>query len=500
MMRVLSLLVAVAVTLAQAPVIPAEIRAAADAITAEQLARDLAFFASDELRGRNTPSPGFDRAAAHIVERLAKAGLKPLGDDGTYLQHYVMRESRLVAEDARVEIGERELRFGEGFSLHSLAAPVIGTFPVVYVGHGWTVPAEGIDAFAGLDVKGKVVVADGPGVMPKGVEIRQIGRVTVGAVPVLERAARAGAVAVIFVPGGEAEAKPDPSRGGNPTRRELEPSVPSAYAAPPLTSIRVSSRAAADAATIRLNLPVTSVDHRPYNVIGMIEGTDARLKEEYVTVQAHLDGAVGTRAVDGDDIYNAADDNASGSAGNLAIAEQMVKARPKRSIIFIWDSGEEQGLWGTRFFVSRPPVPLERIVAHFNIDMIGATSPDSTGPNEVHVIGPGVLSDSLKAFLDRVNAGYLNMTFNRSWDQPENQFFYPRTDAGPYLERGVLALTFFTGLHPRYHLPADEAKYLDPKKMEAVTRTVFAAVWALAKADVPPKIDRPIPSTVPRHR
>ena len=115
----------------------------------------------------------------------------------------------------------------------------------------------------------------------------------------------------------------------------------------------------------------------------------------------------------------------------------------------MWDSGEEQGLWGTRQFVATPPVPLEKIVAMFNIDMIGANrapgSPDAaeervTGPNEVFLIGPGVLSDRVSALIDRVNDEYLKLALNRRYDTPESEFFYPRTDAGPYLERGVLTI------------------------------------------------------------
>jgi Zn-dependent M28 family amino/carboxypeptidase len=246
------------------------------------------------------------------------------------------------------------------------------------------------------------------------------------------------------------------------------------------------------------------------NVVAKLEGSDPALKDEYITIESHLDGAVGSRAVDGDTIYNSADDNASGSAANLAIAEHLMTApRPKRSIVFIWDSGEERGLWGTRYFVHQPPVPLEQIVAHINIDMIGANrapgSPDAaaagtTGPNEVYLIGPGVLSAQADALLEAVNRSYLNLRFNREHDRAESEFFYPRTDAGPFLERGILTIGFTTGIHARYHAPADEARFLDPKKMEAIARTAFAAAWMLADMSERPRIDKAIPKTVPRYK
>jgi hypothetical protein len=405
------------------------------------------------------------------------------------------------------------------------------------VGHGWTVADKGIDPFANVDVKGKIVLAHAQRAQPKGVEIRQIGRINVGGVTVFDEAQRRGAAGVMFLTQEGAPPNLEPMRNQNTTRRELEPSVPSAYAASPITSVLLA-RSVADAllqgeritaaelidrgtaqdypATFQLTRPVTvsipvaeKIVHRPYNVVAMIEGSDPVLKNEYVTIASHLDGAVGNRTVDGDAIYNSADDNASGSAGNLHIAERMVALKPRRSLIFIWDSGEERGLWGTRHFVGNPPVPMENIVAHINIDMIGANrrpqsadadSAEVSGPNEVYLVGPGVLSAQMDKLLDRVNDSYLQMRFNREQDRPDLQFFYPRTDAGPFLERGVVTINFFTGIHPRYHLPADEASFLDPKKMEAVTRTIFASVWAIADLNERPRIDKPIPPSVPRYK
>jgi hypothetical protein len=520
-------------------VLPASVRKAADGITVEQVGRDLAFLASDDLRGRATPSPGFDKAAAYIAARLKAAGVTPAGDNGTYLQHYTMVESRVEAAAASITVGGVSILIDDGFVLRSFAGePLTGTWPVVYVGHGWVIPDKGIDPYAGVDVRGKIVLTHGPRAMPKDVAIQQFGRVTVGASNVTAEAARRGAAAVLMIP--QTSGQPgwwQQMQGQNLVRRELDPWVPSAYAAAQVTSALLS-RAATDALmqgeavaaaeivargdaqdypasftlkkTVTFNIPATKVVHRPYNVVAKIEGRDPQLRNEHITVMAHLDGAVGTRTVDGDDIYNSADDNATGSAGMLSIVEQMMKTdRPKRSMVFVWDSGEEVGLWGTRHFVANPPVPLSSVVAHFNIDMIGATrapgtpdaeSPDVVGPNEVYLIGPGVLSDKASAFIEQINRGYLNMTLNRADDRWNSEFFYPRTDAGPFLERGILTIGWTTGLHRRYHLPADEADVLDPAKIQAVSRTVFATLWMFADANERPGIDKPIPVSVPRYR
>jgi hypothetical protein len=526
------------VALAQQATVPDEVRASADQIRAEQLARDLAYLSSDGLLGRNTPSPGFDSAAAYIARRLARAGLTPLGDASGFLQYYDLREQRVDTAAAYLEMDGRRWRFGDDFLMQSFAGPLSGTLPVVYVGHGWRVPEKGVDPYAGLDVRGKVLLVHGPPGAPRGVEIQRIGRVAVGATTPFAEAAQRGAAGILFIANPGAVEGWNRARGANLSRLELDPPAASAYAAIPVTSVLVPpsvteallaggnpsgaeliARAETGdyAPSFELGKPVTvhipltlNAVHRPYNVVALIEGGDPALKREYITIASHLDGAVGRAAVNGDSIYNAADDNASGSAATLAIAERMMSApRPKRSLVFIWDSGEERGLWGTRRFVHQPPVPRESIVAHFNIDMIGANrapgSPDSaaatvTGPNEVYLTGPGALSPRADSLLTQTNESYLKLEFNRAYDRPESEFFYPRTDAGPFLERGVLTIGFFTGLHERYHRPADEARYLDPQKMERIARTVFAAVWALANADERPRIEKPIPATVPQYR
>ena len=529
------IMAAAAVLGAQPVAMPAAVRSAADAMSPEQLAWDLAFLASDELRGRNTPSPGFDAAADYIIRRLSAAGIAAAGDAASYRQHYELRETRVDTDGAAIEIGGARFAFGRDFAMRSFFAPIGGELPVVYVGHGWVVPDRKIDPYAGVEVRGKLVLVHGP-LAARDVGVRQVGRVAVGAQSPFAAAAERGAVGILFVPQASELVRWEDVRRANTVRRELEPAVPSAYAATPITSVLLSPPLArtlleneavtADTATgaaggrypasfqlkktvtVRLPIAATTV-YRPYNVVARLEGSDPTLKNQTVTVFAHLDGAVGTRTVSGDGVYNSADDNASGSAALLSIAEQMAKApRPKRTVVFVWDSGEEQGLWGTRWFVHSPPVPLSQIVAHFNVDMIGASrregSSDArsarvTERNEVFLIGPQTLSRQTSVLLDRVNADYLKLRFNRSYDTPESEFFYPRTDAGPFLERGILTIGFTTGIHDRYHLPADEASALDPVQMHAIARTVLASVWMVADAAERPRIDQPIPSTVPQH-
>jgi Zn-dependent M28 family amino/carboxypeptidase len=518
--------------------VPEAVRTAADRISSAQLAWDLAYLAADDLRGRNTPSEGFDTAADYIIERLRRAGVDAMGDDSGYRQHYDLHVSEVNTAAARIEVGSHALIFGRDFLVRSFAGPLDATLPVVYVGHGWVIPDRQIDPYAGLDVKGKLVLAHGPRVLPKGVDVRQLGRVTIAARSPLAEAERLGAAGVLFITQTSDLVRWDELRSSNLVRRELDPPVPSAYAAPGVTSVLlspgatqallsdepVSGASILDAETtgdfdasfmlkkrVRVRLPRSSeIRYRPYNVVATLRGSDQRLAAEYVTVAAHLDGAVGSRAVNGDSIYNSADDNASGSAALLAIAEQLARGpRPRRSVIFIWDSGEEQGLWGTRRFVHAPPVPLAQIVAHFNVDMIGASrhpgsaderSPGVTERGEIYLTGPAVLSKGVDRLLEQANAAYLKVRFNRSFDTPSSEFFYPRTDAGPFLERGILAIGFFTGMHDRYHLPSDEARFLDPQQLHLMTRMIFVSLWVVADSDTRPAIDQTMPASVPRYR
>ncbi len=227
---------------AQAPAVPAPVRAAADRITTEQVRADLDFLASDALKGRNTPSPGFDAAAEYIEKRLQRAGVKPLGDNGSYRQHYIMRESTLAPGSASISIGERTFKVGDDFATRGFAGelvtPLVGA---VYVGHGWV--ADGVDPYAGIDVKGKIVVVHAQNARPRDAKIQQLGRVTVGGTSPVVEAERRGALAVVYLATGD----PQRGRGGRgnaPTvRRELDPGVPSAYAAARITALQLGEQA-----------------------------------------------------------------------------------------------------------------------------------------------------------------------------------------------------------------------------------------------------------------
>lgn len=506
--------------------VPSAVLAAADRISVTQIESDINYLASDALRGRDTFSPGLDSAAQFIVRRLLRARLRPIGDRGTCLQHFVLRGGIPDTSAMFLEFGGRRFSFGE-FLLNPFARPIDTTTSVVFVGDGVRIKSKNIDAYAGLDVRGKLVLAQQG--LPNGMSFDNLPKDFEGpriAPPKL------GAVGTILIPlrsilDNWTDIRSSPVWVYN----ELDPPVPTGQPSlittiliqPDLARLLLAPNSGvADsilnrttgagsppafdlAKEVRVHIPATQTRRTTYNIVAVIKGSDPRLRQEYVTVAAHLDGAVRSPLMPGDSVFNAADDNASGSAGILAVAEQMMRApRPRRSVIFIWDTGHEIGLWGSKEFAGSGIVPMQNVAAHFNVDMIGGTAgPSDTvsrpaKAHEVFVIGPRVLSTGLDSLVERTNRGYLNMELNHKEDRPDSEFYYPRTDAVPFIERGIPTIEFFTGLHSRYHRSNDEARYVDMKKVQEVSRTLMATVWAVANARERPVVDKGFPPRVVR--
>ncbi len=239
------------------------------------------------------------------------------------------------------------------------------------------------------------------------------------------------------------------------------------------------------------------------NVLAAIEGSDPKLKDEWVVISCHHDH----NGADGDQVYNGADDNGSGTVGMLEIAEAYALAaqdghRPRRSILFAAFNSEERGLLGSWAFVERPPVPLDRIVAVLNMDMVGRDEevPEGGGRrfrglpvqsaesnhNAVNLLGYS-RSASLTRTIERANAAY-GLTLKKVLDNnPSN--LLRRSDQWPFLQRGVPAVFFHTGLHPDYHTPGDRPERINYSKMERIVRLVHQASWDLAQQPDRPRLD-----------
>ncbi len=241
------------------------------------------------------------------------------------------------------------------------------------------------------------------------------------------------------------------------------------------------------------------------NVVAVLEGSDPKLKDEYVIVAAHPDH----NGADGTQIFNGADDNGSGTVGLLAIADAYARAagdgaRPRRSILFVALNSEERGpLMGAWGYVEDPVVPLERTVAMLNMDMIGRNEEvpaDGGGRfrglpvqsaesnrNSVNLYGFS-RSSTLTAAIDRANGG-IGLTLEKRYDNNPSQLLR-RTDMWAFQQRGVPAVTFATGLHPDYHTTNDRPERIEYAKMERIVRLVYQASWDIANAPDRPVLDK----------
>lgn len=491
-----------------------------ETVTRDGLEQHLRVIASDELQGRDALSPGFREAARYVAAVLRDAGLVPLGDTEGYLQRVTIRRTRIDGSRAAVRMAGRTFRHGTDVIA---SAPGTARGRVVYVGHGWRIPSRDIDPYAGLDVRGAVLLV--LPVTPPGVTFDQLAALgeSAGWFGPEANARLLGAAGVLRVgAAGEVERWHRAAESTPPADR-LE--VDSLEANPPIPDVTLGDRALdllmrgeresgpslrrrldarepgasfalehADAVAVDVAASIERED--TYNVVGAVEGSDPALRREFVALGAHLDH-IGVRSgATGDLINNGADDNGSGVAALLEIARAAAGGPPpKRSLLFVWHTGEEAGGWGARYFVEKPPVPLERIVAYLNLDMIGRSRkpgdrPTLTGPDELYVVGPKRVSRDLGATIDSVNASYLGLTLNHRYDEPgDPERMYERSDHYHYARKGIPVAFFFSGLHDDYHRPSDEADLIDYEKLQKVARTVLAVAWRLASDPGRPRFE-----------
>jgi Peptidase family M28 len=509
-----------------------------DAISVGSLERRLRFIASDALEGRESLSPGFRAAADYLASELTGLGLTPRGDDGSFLQRVTMRRTSVDPATTSVEVAGQTFTFGDDL-LASGSGSATGR--VVYVGHGYRIPSKKIDPFAGVEVKDALLlVLSGT---PPGMSARELRALKKGADwwgP--EDNARAlGARGVIRVADFDDLSNWQRTRERQTSRGALvvdrltpeEEQVPEVTAGPRLLAAllrgeresgerlheRAMAKDAGDSFALSASKQVTlAVGARvareeTFNVVASVEGTDPVLQSEFIALGAHLDH-IGLRAPttgsSGDSadkpaqdvINNGADDDGSGVVALVEMAAAAMRGpRPKRSLLFVWHTGEESGGWGSRYITAFPPVPIDRIVAQLNLDMIGrsrragddvAANSALTGPDEVYVVGASRLSRALADTVASVNRAYLNLRLNPKYDDPADpERIYERSDHYQYAQKGIPVAFFFSGLHQDYHRPSDEIDRIDFVKLQKIARTVLAVAWTLGNAPDRPALDTP---------
>lgn len=496
-----------------------------EGITAAQMRNYLEFIASDELEGRDTPSRGLDIAAMYIADHLRQWGVKPAGENGTYFQRLPLRRHKIDSANTKLEINGQTFNYGEDFLASGTAGSVSGE--LVFVGSGWFIKSNNPNPYQGLDVRDKIVV--NTNVFPAGASL--VGTQGVDWDIPADYARKNGAKAIITIGGFNTVVNWNNTRRTQTETGSLyrdykqTTSIPSITASPRLVAALFQGEKANGASLfartvavqptegfalnsnkkISLNVVVKIEKIAAKNVVGVLEGSDPVLKNEYVAVGAHYDHDGISTPVNGDAIYNGADDDGSGTVAVMAIAEALAKGsqRPKRSMLFVWHAGEEKGLWGSEYFADNPTVPITSIVTQLNIDMIGrAQKPgdenhpinkDLAKPNEVFVVGSKMMSSELGELSETVNNSYLKLSYNYKFDDPNDpeRIFY-RSDHYNYARRGVPIIFYTDGTHEDYHKPSDTIDKINFDYMERITRTIFATGWELANRPTRPKVDKPL--------
>jgi hypothetical protein len=460
---------------ATAAVDSAALRQAAAGITAAGLRERIAFLASDEMRGRDTPSPELERAAEYLAAELRGMGLQPAGDAGSYLQRYPLRQ--MSPDSARVGLsvagarGAPALVYGRDlFVVPATADSASGQ--AVLLGPVARLSDSVPDALAGK----VAVVTIGPQL---GMELlmapqdaRRAG--AVGLVFVLHPALPAAAVASIAGQLGEGSFEmPIPTIGiaaaaAGPLLRAAG-AAPAALASPPAAPVTLPG-------TLRLRAPIRRVEHRVPNVVAVLPGSDPALRDEYVVLSAHFDHVgVGAPDATGDSIFNGADDDASGTAVIVEVARALsrLERKPARSVLVLAVSGEEKGLVGSAWFGKHPTVPMERVVANINLDMVGRNAPDS-------LVAIGEEYTSLGPLAHRIAAADPSLRLTIGPDPAPHEGFFFRSDHIAFLRRDVPAIFFTTLLHPDYHAQNDEVEKIDADKTARIARLVFHLTHAVA--------------------
>jgi hypothetical protein len=515
------------------------------AITPADLERRSRIFADDSMLGRRAGTAGNVRGNAYIAAELGRLGLTPAGENGTFLQPVPLASYVLDTTRAELRVGAAQLApFKDYFAYQpTFAVPVrpIDGAQVIYVGG-----AADSATWPGREaLKGKLVL------------FRNSGSGTSIGAPDLGPEGRFGEVAGLAV----TQIDPllaqfsDYLRGPRLEVRESEKAPPGVTqprmlfvptaSVPKLIGRPLETLKPGDTgAVVRGDVAFTGRDLPATNVVAVLEGANPALRGQFVALGAHNDAIGIVSPVDHDSlrayntvirprgandsprapsadeaaristmldslrrlgpgrldsIVNGADDDGSGSMGLLELAEALSKGtHPKRSLVFVWHTGEESGLQGSKWFTDHPTIARDSIVAQINIDMIARGGPADVpngGPGYLEVLGAKRLSTELGTLVEQVNTdGKFGFTFNYAFDaQGHPDQYYCRSDHANYARFGIPIVFFSTGSHRDYHQVTDEPDYLNYDKFANVVRYVGALTERVANLDHRLVVDQPKP-------
>ena len=468
-----------------------------------ELRSRVAILAHDSMRGRETGSPGARAAAAYLAGEAARLGLRPAGDAGSYY-HRVPLVRRTTVANWQINRSGQPLEIPADEIVPMFGAPGLpassrttGQGPLVYGGFLQDPLLPAARELRPEDLDGSVLIVRGaaPGADPTTTPPRAV----------LNSALRPGsrASAVLFVAEGDTR---EAFQYAQQIARRGEVTVPGSRATADVPRFfLISGRAAerligsplgaareprAGLGTFRYAIREQIATLEAFNVVAVLPGSDSLRRGQYVALAAHYDHLGVGPATAGDSVFNGADDNASGTAALLEIAERFAAAapaeRPARSLLFVWHAAEEDGLRGSEAFVARPTVSRDSLVALLNLDMVGRGHRDS-----LFVVGSRRLSGELAGVVDETNRRQARpLMLDYSLDAPDDpERIFCRSDHVSYARAGIPVAFFTSGLHADYHQPSDEMARLNFGKLAAVTRLVGDLAAALADRLERPRVD-----------
>ena len=461
-----------------APLTPSE-RALIAGVTAADLKSHVSFLASDALEGRDTPSAGLTIAGEYIASRFRAAGLEPAGDDGYFQKAAFGRVTPLITGfDLSVESGGQTVHANkEKSSVMSLAAADLVDVPLVRF------DALNPSATTADAARGKILVMFMPPMADMKPEERRpyyIAAMSFGST--VKRLEAAAGIVCGYPRGG----------GWNARLRTLDPLPPVMQVS---DEVMTKALAQASAATLHIAAPaIEPVNLR--NVIGVLRGSDPKLKDTFVLVTAHYDHLGVNRALTGDQIFNGANDDASGTASVLSLVEAFAHApvKPKRTLVFIAYFGEEKGLLGSRYYATHPVFPLARTVADLNLEQTGRTD-DTEGVQIKRFAITGFDYSDLGKIIAAAakREGVTAFKHEKNSDQ-----YFGASDNQALADAGVPAHTISVAyVFPDYHKVGDHWERIDYANMETVVRAIALAVNTVGNSATPPKWDAANPKVQP---
>ena len=484
-------------------------------VNTADLKQHLDILASDAFEGRETGEEGQRKAAAYISSYFYSLGLPPIGDNNSYYQQIAYTAENWNIIDLKVnKTTYRHLWDYVSFPATNSNKEKQEFEEVLFLGYG--IDDARYSDYQAVDVRGKIVMVFLGEPMREDstswiTGTRQLTEWSTNWRLKLKAAQRWGAAGVLLIDGQIQKTIGEQRRlllsPGFRIGRGEEPEKNYAnnlFISPGIAqeimgnkfkkAIKARNRILAtgvpQAVVLKCDLALTQEKRIRQiigeNVLGFIEGVDPRFKDELIVVTAHYDHLGKKR----DEIYNGADDNASGTSTVMEIAQALAQAKeagygPRRSVLCMLVSGEEKGLLGSKYYVENPIFPLQNTVADINIDMVGRTDEiHADNPNYIYVIGSNRLSDDLHEINEEMNNKYSNIELDYTYNAEDdpNRYYY-RSDHYNFAEKGIPSIFYFSGTHEDYHQPTDDADKIQFDKMERIGRLIFHVTWELANRD-----------------